>query len=71
MNVEELVKELQNFPPHLRVVVDGYEGGVDDIFSDNIERIFIKLNANVEDYEGAHEQVGLEKSDCEAILIGR
>jgi hypothetical protein len=31
MNVEELIKYLQAYPSHARVVVPGYEGGYDDI----------------------------------------
>jgi hypothetical protein len=31
MNIKELIAELQKHPPEMRVVVSGYEDGVDDI----------------------------------------
>ena len=55
MNVDQLIKRLQMFPPDLRVVVSGYEGGYDDV--DHLEQIKIALNVNDEWYYGKHEDV--------------
>ena len=53
MNVDQLIKRLQMFPPDLRVVVSGYEGGYDDV--DHLEKIKLALNVNDEWYYGKHE----------------
>ena len=55
MNVAELKELLNEYPDTARVVVDGYEGGVNDITG--AELIKIKLNANTEWYYGKHERV--------------
>jgi ribosome modulation factor len=55
MTVKELIEQLQQLPADLRVVVRGYEGGVDDI--DRLEQGYIQLNAHQEWYYGKHERV--------------
>jgi hypothetical protein len=30
MNVQQLIEELQKYPPEMRVIVKGYEGGYSD-----------------------------------------
>jgi len=47
MNVEELMKILKAMPPKSRVIIEGYEGGYDDILV--VKKIPIRLNANKED----------------------
>lgn len=55
MTVEELIKVLSTFPQDLPVVVDGYEGGVDDKFE--VQRAKVKWDAYKEgyDYFGDHD----------------
>jgi hypothetical protein len=55
MKVKDLIKELQNQNPESTVVIDGYEGGVDDI--DIIKPIKINLNVRKKHqwYYGKHE----------------
>jgi hypothetical protein len=53
MNVNQLIKRLQMYPPDLRVVVRGYEGGYNDV--DTFENIKIVLNYHEEKYYGKHE----------------
>ncbi len=55
MTVLELINKLEAYGDTLRVVVDGYEGGVRDI--DNPTSIEIALDVNTEWYYGKHEQV--------------
>lgn len=53
ITVKELIEKLQEFPPETRVIVCGYEGGVDDITG--VELTFIDLNVNTAWYYGKHE----------------
>ena len=53
MNVNQLIKRLQMYPPDLRVVVRGYEGGYNDV--DTFENIKIVLDYHSEWYYGKHE----------------
>ena len=54
MTVSELIAVLQTHPGDLRVVVNGYEEGFDDLSPDQISLVRIALNTGVEDYEGQH-----------------
>ena len=53
MNIKELIEKLQAFDPELRVVVDGYEGGVKD--AGYVVEETIALNVHEEWYYGEHE----------------
>ncbi len=53
MNVDQLIKRLQMYPPDLRVVVRGYEGGYNDV--DTFEKIKIVLDYHSAWYYGKHE----------------
>lgn len=55
MNVNQLIKRLQMYPPDLRVVVRGYEGGYNDV--DTFENLKIVLDYNSAWYYGKHEDV--------------
>ena len=58
MNVKELIAELQRHPAETRVVVSGYEDGVDDI--SRLKPIHIKATPNPKPYYGRwdFEQTG-------------
>ncbi len=66
MTVKELINKLQSYPTDVRVVVEGYEGGYDDI--DITRQISIKLNVNKEWYYGTHEE-SEKKNVVHAILL--
>ena len=53
MKVKQLIKQLQKLDPELRVVIRGYEGGVDDAI--RLEEYMVKLDVNEAWYYGAHE----------------
>ena len=55
MNVDQLIKRLQMYPPDLRVVVRGYEGGYNDV--DIFEKLKIVLDYHSAWYYGKHEDV--------------
>ena len=54
MTVAELVQILADHPADLRVVVNGYEEGYDDLSPGQISRIRIALNTGEREWEGRH-----------------
>ena len=54
MVVSELIELLQEYPAGLRVVVNGYEDGYDDLSPQQISIAKISLNAGKHDWEGRH-----------------
>lgn len=54
MTVAELIRLLQRHPPNLRVVVDGYEDGYDDLSPEQLTVIKIALSTGKHRWEGQH-----------------
>ena len=54
MTVEEMVELLKGYPADLRVVVNGYEEGYDDVSPDRIFVRRIQLNTGDEWWQGRH-----------------
>ncbi len=54
MTVDELVQLLATYPPHLRVVVNGYEDGYDDLDAHLVSVKEIRLDAGEKWWEGRH-----------------
>ena len=54
MTVKELTEFLEKYPDDLRVVVNGYEDGYDDILPERISITKIQLDAGEYDWEGQH-----------------
>jgi preprotein translocase subunit YajC len=68
MTVQELIKILETLNPETRVVIKGYEGGVDDV--QKVIDVFIALDKNTEWYYGKHEVVTSNKEyDEQAYVI--
>lgn len=67
MTVKELIEKLKEFDENMRVVVAGYEGGVDD--AELANAVKIKLNQNTEWYYGKHEISDDEYFDDTAVQI--
>ena len=67
MTVAELIQALQALPPDLRVVRDGYEGGLCDVTK--VSQIRIQLDANdpAEWWYGPHEEAA--DGDAEAVYV--
>ena len=64
MTVKQLIKKLETMPQNSQVVVDGYEGGVDDIKV--IAEVKIGLDYNQEQYYGRHE---IGEGDVKAVHL--
>lgn len=54
MTVRELIELLEHQPADMRVVVDGYELGYDDLSPQQISIVGIVLNSGVHHWEGQH-----------------
>ena len=57
MTVKELKAQLEKYPPNIHVVVNGYEGGWDDINPESISKKEVLLNFSKESYYGKHEEL--------------
>ena len=56
MTNAELIEFLQKFPPEMRVIVDGYEGGFTDLTEEKIFFQDINVNAQLgESWVGEHD----------------
>lgn len=54
MTVAQLIDALRNHPPALRVMVDGYEEGYDDLSPNRILVRRISLDTGTEAWQGKH-----------------
>ena len=61
MTVKELIEFLEGYPPDLRVVVQGYENGFDDVSSERVKLIRIQLDCGTENWEGRHREISPQK----------
>ena len=57
MTVNDLIQLLSDHPPDLRVVVDGYEEGYDDLSPGQLRLVKISLNTGRHEYVGTHGDV--------------
>lgn len=55
MTVGELIRILETHPPDLRVMVDGYEGGVDDLEARLLLACDVRLDVHSDWWYGRHE----------------
>ncbi len=54
MTVDELIQLLAKHSPDLRVVVNGYEDGYDDLSPEQLSVVRIALNTGKHRWEGQH-----------------
>ena len=54
MTVNELLQLLKGYPPDLRVVVNGYEEGYDDLSPGQLRLVTISLNTGNQEWAGKH-----------------
>ena len=78
MTVNELIGLLQEYPAGLRVVVNGYEEGYDDLSPQQLSVTKISLNTGKHVWEGRHgdprflEQKKLDGAEVgEALVLRR
>ena len=67
MTVKALKQLLNQYPENLRVVVNGYEDGYDDVAQERISVRKIQLNTKTKDWEGQHSEFdSLNQAEAEA-----
>ena len=78
MTVRELIELLEQQPADMRVVVDGYEQGYDDLSPQQISAVGIVLNSGVHHWEGQHgnpaDLAGARRADVttvDALVLSR
>ena len=75
MTIGELIRLLESYPSQMRVVVNGYEEGWDDLSSEQISVIEIQLNTGLHRWQGQHgdpRDVSKRSSTpVEALVLGR
>ena len=78
MTVDKLIQLLEKFPPDLRVVVNGYENGYDDLTPERLSVVRIALNMGKHQWEGQHEEANGHTGDVsddaevvEALVLRR
>ncbi len=73
ITVKELIDLLATYPVDLRVVVDGYEDGYDNVHPHNLSIISIKPKKDARWWEGENEHAGRDPSehDFSALCIAR
>ena len=75
MTVRELIEVLGTYPPELRVVVNGYEQGFDDVVPERISVTRIELDTGREWWEGRHgeprEEASADAQIVDALMLGR
>ena len=70
MTVKELAELLRKYPDDLRVVVNGYEDGFDDLSLERISVVKIQLDTQIHDWEGQHSDFhGSEKEISDDVEI--
>ena len=65
MTVKELIAILQRYPSDMRVVVNGYEDGYDDVEPELILTQTIHIGSGIESWEGEHSEVVDQAGDRE------
>ena len=78
MTIGELIKILENHPSDMRVVVNGYEEGYDDLSPEQIAMVKVQLNTGVHIWQGRHgdpRDVSERSPDhadiVDALVLGR
>ena len=75
MNVKELIEVLGEYPADMRVVVQGYEDGYDDLSPEQLSRVKIVLDAGKERWEGKHGATGIRPPEdgevVDALVLRR
>ena len=68
MTISELIKTLAGYAADMRVVVNGYEEGYDDL-EERLECVReIRLNTDIKWWERHHREVENTRTECSAIV---
>ena len=56
LTVKDLIGALAEYPPDIRVVVNGYEDGYDNLHFDSLRTVSIRPKPNHAEWEGENEE---------------
>lgn len=75
MTIGELMRLLESYPHQMRVVVNGYEEGWDDLSPEQISVTKIQLNTGVHKWQGQHgdprDASKRSSAPVDALVLGR
>lgn len=54
MTIRDLIRLLESYPDDMRVVVNGYEEGYDDLSPEQIAVVRLLLNTGTQQWQGRH-----------------
>lgn len=65
MTVQDLIRILRTYPADMRVVVNGYEDGFDDVSPERIAVVEVQLNRGLEDWQGRHQEPAAQTEEMD------
>jgi len=68
MIIEELIHQLQSYPKNIRVIVQGYEDGFDEVST--LKAISIQPNTSHEWYNGKYIKSNNAASETAVLIFG-
>ena len=75
MSVRELIDLLGRYPGDMRVVVNGYEQGYDDLSPEQVSVVPVVLNAGAHQWDGKHGDVPFDGAgnvtSVDALVLAR
>ena len=66
MTVQDLIRILRTYPADMRVVVNGYEDGFDDVSPEGIAVVKVQLNRGTKDWQGSHLKPATQSDEVPA-----
>lgn len=69
ISVEGLINLLKNYPPEMKVIVDGYESGYTEV--KQIKQVRASTQGHVGYYEGEYDDYEGSRQFFDALLISR
>ena len=66
MTVQDLIRILRTYPADMRVVVNGYEDGFDNVSPEGIAVVKVQLNRGTKDWQGRHLEPATQTEEMPA-----
>ena len=73
LTVNDLIEVLAKYPPDMRVVVNGYEAGFDNLHVSSLQTISIRTKPDHAEWEGENEEAWLNPgaNEFSAVCLAR
>ena len=66
MTAQDLIRILRTYPADMRVVVNGYEDGFDDVSPEGIAVVKVQLNRGTKAWQGRHLEPATQSDEMPA-----